>query len=107
MGHITGKLGSVLKCRQLDIMGEAAQARVNSTATHPWSGRLASRGAGCSKEFHPSCALAGTYAFVDLKDDAHFRFYCEQHGSPCLYCICRKQFGEGEADMVECSRCKV
>lgn len=63
--------------------------------------------AGCTREFHPSCALQGTYAFASMKDTSHFRFLCDQHGSPCLYCICRRPFGVGDSEMVECDKCHV
>ncbi len=35
-----------------------------------------------------------------------FRFLCNRHGDPCLYCVCRKPYEEA-GGMIECAKCKV
>lgn len=86
---------------------------------------------GCSKEFHPSCALMHKLAFacVETPQDPEaltkgleggaegvieapppppdrFRVFCERHGTPCVYCVCRKPYDE-EGQLIECGTCKV
>lgn len=47
-----------------------------------------------------------TAAAAALATMASFRFLCQKHGDPCLYCVCRQPYEQG-GGMIECARCKV